>query len=64
ARKPAGAPFSYGGLLTELGLLGNIACTQKGKALHYDGKAGRFVNNEEANTLLRRTYREGFELRT
>ena len=60
--KPAGAPFAYGGLMTELGLLGNIACTQRGKILYYDGKAGRFKNSEEANTLFRRSYRDGFAL--
>jgi len=62
ARKPAGAGFSYGGLMTETALLGNIACTQKGKILYYDPKAGRFENNPEANQLLRVSYRKGWEL--
>lgn len=62
ARKPAGAGFSYGGLMTETGILGNIACTQKGKILYYDAKAGRFENNPEANQLLRVSYRKGWEL--
>lgn len=64
ARKPAGTHFGYSSLLTELGLLGNIATTQKGKTLYYDGKAGRFQNNDQANGLLRRAYREGFRLTT
>ena len=64
AGKTAGAPFSYGALMAEIGLIGNIACTQKGKTLYYDGKAGKFKNSEEANKLLRRTYREGFALAT
>jgi hypothetical protein len=64
ARKPAGAPFSYGGLMTETALLGNIGYTQRGKVLYYDAKAGWFVNNEEANRLLRVSYREGFPLPT
>ena len=62
AGKPAGAPFSYGGLLTELGLLANVAYRQKGQTLYYDGKAGRFTNSGEANSGLERIYREGFRL--
>jgi hypothetical protein len=65
ARKPAGAPFSYGGMLTELGAISIIALTQKGQTLYYDAKAARFKNSDHANTLLRRTsYRQGFGLTT
>jgi hypothetical protein len=62
ARKPAGAPFSYGGLLTETALLGNAGFQQPGKILSYDAKTGLFLNNEEANRFLKVTYRPGFEL--
>ena len=62
AKKPAGAGFSYGGPMSETALLGNIAYTQKGKVLTYDAKAGLFVNNDEANKLLKVSYRQGWEL--
>jgi len=62
AKKPAGAPFSYGGLLSETSALGNIGFTQPGRVLHYDSKAGLFLNNDEANKQLKVTYRKGFEL--
>jgi len=64
ARKPAGAPFSYGGLMSETAALGNIALLQAGRVLHYDPKAGLFLNNDEANKLLKVPYREGFTLPT
>ncbi|MEO8592376.1 MAG: Gfo/Idh/MocA family oxidoreductase [Candidatus Solibacter sp.] len=62
AGKPAGAPFSYGGLLSETSALGNIGFTQPGRILNYDAKAGQFINNDEANKLLKVSYRKGFEL--
>jgi hypothetical protein len=60
--KPAGSHFGYGGVLTEVALMGDIACTQKGKILEYDAKAGRFKNNDEANKLIKGSYREGWAL--
>lgn len=62
AKKPAGAPWSYGGPMTETALLGNIAMTQKGKILYYNAEAMRFENNPEADALLRVSYRPGWEL--
>jgi predicted dehydrogenase len=62
AGKPAGAPFSYGGLLSETSALGNIGFTQPGRILNYDSKAGLFLNNDEANKLLKVSYRQGFTL--
>ena len=64
ARQPAAAPFTYGALLTELGELGIVATAINGKALYYDGKAGKFQNSDEANRLLKRDYRAGFTLAT
>ena len=46
------APFSYGGRLSEIGLLGTIAMRFHGKRLTYDEKAMRFTNNDEANKFL------------
>ena len=62
AGKPAGAPFSYGGLLSETSALGNIGFLQLGKVLIYDSKAGLFLNNDEANKALTVSYRQGFTL--
>jgi predicted dehydrogenase len=62
ARKPAGAPFSFGGLLSETALLGVLGFRQPGKVLTYDSKAGLFLNNDEANQRLKTSYREGFAL--
>ena len=62
AGKPAGAPFSYGGLLSETSALGNIGFLQPGKVLNYDSKAGLFLNSDEANKLLKASYRQGFTL--
>ena len=46
------APFSYGGRLSEIGLLGTVAMRFPGKRLTYDEKAMRFTNSEEATQLL------------
>jgi hypothetical protein len=62
AGKPAGAPFAYAGIMTQLAHLGNIACMYPGKVLEYDAKKGEFKNNSEANKLFRRPYRKGWEL--
>jgi myo-inositol 2-dehydrogenase/D-chiro-inositol 1-dehydrogenase len=42
--------------------LGNIAC-RLGRPLAWDATAGRFPQDEEANALLSRPQREGFEVR-
>ena len=53
----------YGGLMSELAIIGNAANTEPGKSLEYDGKAGRFKNSEEANKMaVKRAYRKGWEL--
>ncbi|MCA9445486.1 MAG: Gfo/Idh/MocA family oxidoreductase [Candidatus Omnitrophica bacterium] len=41
--------------------MGNIA-TRVGDKLHFDSEACRFTDNEEANKLISRHYREGYEL--
>jgi hypothetical protein len=41
--------------------LGNIAY-RVGRPLQFDGKAEKFVNDKEADRLLTREYRRGFEI--
>jgi len=53
--------FDYGGTMIEQMLLGLVAY-RAGKAIVYDGAAGRVTNSPEANDLLRRTYRPGWVL--
>jgi len=62
AGKQGGSHFGYGGLLSQIAILGNIACLNKGKTLYFDAKKGEFKNNPQANRLFRRKYREGWTL--
>ena len=65
AGRPASSGTAYGGVLSEIALIGNGANAEPGKVLEYDAKAGRFKNSEEANKMvLKRTYRPGWELPT
>jgi len=41
--------------------MGNLALRAGNRCLRYDAKAGRF-DNEDANRLIKRTYRKGFEV--
>ena len=60
--KPAGSNFvDHGGRLTELCMLGNVA-VRAGKKIEWDGPKMRITNDEAANKLLHRTYREGWSL--
>jgi hypothetical protein len=62
AGKQTSANFAYGGLLSEIALLGDIAIRNKGKVLSYNAKAGKFTNSSEANAMFQRPYRKGWEL--
>lgn len=55
------ANFDYGGKMIETMLLGLVAYRVGGK-IEYDSAAGKVTNNEEANRLLHRSYREGWPL--
>jgi hypothetical protein len=57
--KNTGSNFAIAGPLTEVVLLGNIAL-KTGKKLEWDGAALRITNDDAANGLLDRTYREGW----
>jgi predicted dehydrogenase len=58
----AGSDFSYGGPLTELALLGNIAQLFPGQELKWDAPAMRFPNHPDATKLLTPTFRDGWRL--
>ena len=64
ARERASANFEYGGNITQIALLGNMAIRNQGKILRYDATRGRFTNCPEANRLFQRPYRKGWELPT
>jgi hypothetical protein len=49
-------------MLTEFILLGNIAIKNSGKKLEWDGPNMKFPNAPEAEALLKREYRKGYEL--
>jgi predicted dehydrogenase len=59
---PAGSNFvDHAALVTEVVLLGNIAVRRQ-KKLRWDGANLRFTNDETANKMLHRQYREGWSL--
>ncbi len=56
------ANFDYGGPLTELALLGNIAYRFLDQELQWDGPNAKFTNCPEANPFVNPPYREGWTL--
>jgi hypothetical protein len=59
--KPTNCPFSFGGKLTELALLGAIAA-RTARVLEWDSKNLAFINDSEANALINPPYRSGYKL--
>ncbi len=55
------AHFGYAGPLTEAILLGGVASRFPGQELKWDAKALKFSNKPEADKLVKKTYRKGFE---
>ena len=55
-------PFAYSGPLTETVLLGNVAY-RSGTTVHWDSEKLEAIDNPKANALLKREYRNGFEVR-
>lgn len=53
--------FDFSGPMSEAVLLGNVANRLAGKTLEWDSQNLSFTNVSEANQLLRRTYREGWQ---
>jgi predicted dehydrogenase len=60
--KPTTAHFGYAGPLTEILLLGVVANRFPTQVLEWNTKALAIPNFAEANALVKRTYREGFEV--
>jgi hypothetical protein len=56
------AGFHYAGPLAEAVLLGNIATRCPGKLLKWKSDELKFANSPEANKLLSKQYRKGFEI--
>jgi predicted dehydrogenase len=61
-RHTPGSNYDYGGPLTELALLGNIAYRFLGRELKWDGRAATFTNCAEANRYINPPYRSGWKL--
>jgi predicted dehydrogenase len=62
--KQPSADFEYGGMVTQVCLLGDIAIRHKGQILRFDPHVGRFTNSESANQMFAGTYRQGWTLPT
>ena len=59
--RPTLADFQYAGWLTEANHLGNVAY-RLGRKLEWDAANLRAANAREADRLIRREYRRGWEL--
>lgn len=59
---PASSPFSYGGPLAELGLLGVIAIRLSGRPLQWNSPAMKFEEDDQATAMLQWPYRDGWKL--
>ena len=59
--KPAACNFDFGGLLTEVVLLGTIA-QRTGKLLEWDSASARFTNDDAANELVTPRFRPGWSV--
>ena len=57
------APFDYSGPLTESVLLGGVATRFPHATLQWDAAKLEFANAPEANQILRRPYRQGWEVK-
>jgi predicted dehydrogenase len=53
--------FDYSGPLTETVLLGTVAIRVPGETLKWDAAAMKVANSPKADSLLRKTYRKGWE---
>lgn len=60
--RKAGSDFSYGGPLSEAGLLGAIALRFPGQKLEWDSAAMKFTNSPEASAYINLPYRHGWHL--
>lgn len=60
--KQPSADFSYGGIVTQVALLGDIAIRNKGTLLRFHAKSGKFTNSEAANQAFQSFARPGWTL--
>jgi hypothetical protein len=60
--KPLADFYDYGGPLTETVLLGALASHFPNQTLEWDVKNLQFRNNNDANKLITKTYRKGWEI--
>ena len=60
--EPAGSNFDYGGPLTEVAAIGDIALRLLGTELRWDSKHLIFPDNPEASRYVHTPYREGWRL--
>lgn len=58
----AGSNFDYGGPLTEIAALGDVALQMLGTELHWDAAHMTFPNQPAANQYLHTRYRDGWTL--
>ena len=58
---PTTCNFGYSGPLSEAVLLGNVAY-RAGKRIEWDAAATRVTNSPEADALVRKAYRAGWEV--
>src|ERR1700730_6717258 len=60
--KQPSANWSYGGFVTEICLLGNIAIQHAGTTLAFDPQSRKFKNSPSANSMFEHGVRAGWEL--
>jgi predicted dehydrogenase len=60
--EPTASHFLQTGPMSEAIILGTVAIRVPGDVLHWDSKHMRIPNHPEAELLLRRTYRKGWEV--
>lgn len=63
ANKKTSDGFHYAGPLAETVQLGNIAARMPGKELQWDAAALKITNSSEANALITKSYRAGWEVK-
>jgi predicted dehydrogenase len=56
------ANWEYGGSVTQIALLGNIAIRHKGQLLRFDPQSARFTNSASANAMFQHVARHGWAL--
>ena len=59
--KPANCNFEFGGMLTEIVLVGTVA-QRIGKVLEWESANGRFTNSDAANELIQPAFRRGWSV--